>query len=57
MPEMIRYPIGHNGCFWIPRIGVFELHNATKILSLLGLRLKHPYLCTPKASKGVGGYL
>ena len=43
--------------FWIPRMGVFELHYAKNIVWVLGWRSKHPYLCRPQARTGVFGYL
>ena len=51
------YPVGQERCFWTPRMGVFELHNANKCHGVLGWPPKHPYLCTLQAGKGVFGYL
>ena len=51
------YPLGQQRCFWIPRMGVFELRSAKNNVLVLGWRPKHQYHCTPQASKVVFGYL
>ena len=43
-------------CFWIPSMGVFEMHNA-KNQGVLLWRSKCTYLCTKYASSNVFGYL
>ena len=44
---LLPYPIGQQRCFWIPKMGVFELHNAKPVIWVLAWRSKHPYRCTP----------
>ena len=43
-------------CFWAPRKGTFEMHNA-KTCALLAWRPKRAHLCTNSASNSAVGYL
>ena len=52
------YPTVQQKSFWMPRMVVFEMHNAKKKgVWLLGWRPKHPYQCSLQSNKGVVGYL
>ena len=46
------YPISQQSCFLIPPMMVSELHSAKNLVWVLGWPSKHPYHCTPSASKG-----
>ena len=51
------HTMGPKRCFWIPKMGVFEIDNAKNIVWVQVWRPKHSYVCTPWARKGVFGYL